>query len=233
MINRLARWAPLLGLAYGLLLAAVLFSTPSPPAVDASTAKIIHFYASHRGALQLQVYLLAYCGVAVVAFFGVLAAYLRRYGAESLARVGIAGAVVMATGYGIGAGCDVLVSHKSVAVTAANAQILNLLNDDLPFVALALGSVLAMVSLGIAILQTKALPAWLGWVAIVAGLGSGTGTFVSFIGILLGALWAIAASVVLYRRMATAAPATITLPAAPADVPSQGQSQESGSRIRG
>lgn len=232
MISRLSRWAPLLGVLYGVLLAAVIVSMPPPPSVDASAAKIMSYYNGHRGALQVQVYLLAYCGIALVAYFGVLTGYLRRHGADTLARVGFAGAMIMATGFGIGAGSGVLVSHKTVPVTAANAQLLNLLNDDLPFVTLALGGVLALISIGIAVLSTKSLPAWVGWVAIIAGVASGVGTFISFIAIMLGGLWSIAGSIVLYRRMSTM-PTQITLPAdAAPEIPTQSAPAEPNVRLQ-
>jgi hypothetical protein len=93
-----------------------------------------------------------------------------------------------------------MLSHKSVVLNPGAAQALNLVNNDAPFITLAAGSLLAMIAVGVAILSTKALPTWMAWVAIVSGVASGVGTFVSFLGLMLGALWILVASVMLYRR---------------------------------
>ena len=199
MINRLSRWAPLAGVAYTVLFAVVIFATPSTPDINASTTKIIDFYSSHRGGMQVQTYLLAYCGVSVVVFFGVLTSYLSQHGANVLARVGFAGSVILATAFGIGAAASGLLAHKSVTLSPSTAQTLNLINEDLPFIALFVGLLLTMIATGLAIVTTNALPTWMGWVAIVSGVGAGVGSFVSWIALMLAGLWTLTASIMLFR----------------------------------
>jgi hypothetical protein len=217
---------------YTVLFALVIFATPSTPGEDASTAKIIHFYSTHRGGMRLQVYLLAYCGVFAVVFFAVLTNYLRRHGANVLARVGFAGSVVVATAFGIGAAASDLLTHKSSTLTPADAQALNLINNDLPFIALFVGLLLAMISTGVAVLGTKALPTWMGWVAIVCGVAAGLGSFVSWIGLMLAGLWILVASIMLYQRMN--AEGAAAMPAGGSgQIPAQGQPQGADSTISG
>lgn len=234
MMNRLNRWVPLAGVVYAILFAVLIFATPSTPAVNASTAKIVDFYASHRGGMQVQVYLLAYCAVFVVVFFAVLTSYLRRMGASALARVAFAGSLILAAAYGIGAGTTAMLDHKSVTINAGSAQVLNLINNDLPFIALFVGLLLTMIATGVAILTTRALPAWMGWVAIVSGVGSGLGSFVSWIALMLGALWVLVASVMLYRRMSAEPARAPTVPSGgSSQVPGQPQATDSGMPIGG
>jgi hypothetical protein len=183
--------------------------------------------------MEVSVYLLAYCAVLAVVFFAAMTSYLRRMGANVLARVAFAGSVIVAVGFGVAAGTTAMLTHKSVTLDSGAAQTLNLINNDLPFIALFVGLLLAMIATGVAIIETKALPAWMGWVAIVAGVGSGIGSFVSWIAMLLSGLWILTASVMLYQRQDDAA---MTTSAGGSDrIPAQGQAQtsESGMSIGG
>jgi hypothetical protein len=240
MMNRLSRWMPLAGVLYTVLLALVLFATPSTPDSNAGPLKVIDSYASHRGGLQVATYLLAYTGIALVVFFAVLSGYLRRRGADVTARVMLIGATVMAAGYGIAAGTNAMIGEKtaisaagsSAAAQQATAHVLNLVNDDLPFIALLAGGLLAMIAVGVAVLNTRVLPTWMGWVAIVAGVANGVGTFVSFIGLMLGALWILVASVMLYQRMNAESGAAMPTGGS-STVPAQGMSDGSNTRVLG
>jgi hypothetical protein len=231
-MQRLNRWAPLLGVAFVLCLAGAFFG-PSTPDVNASSAKVIDFYGSHRGALMFQAYLLGIGGLLLVAFFGAMTAYLRRMGADALARVALAGSVIMAVAMCLGGTMNVLLTHKSVTMTASTAQTLNLLNNDLPFILLVVGLGLVAFATGIAILSTKAMPAWQGWVALVIGLVAIAGGPVGWFAIMASGLWVLALSITLYRRMDDGSAATISMPdAAAMQIPAQGQPQDSSTTVR-
>ncbi|HWC36629.1 MAG TPA: hypothetical protein VG650_17610 [Mycobacteriales bacterium] len=209
MTNRLERLMPLTGVVFLLLMVAVM-TGPSTPDVNASATKIIDFYSKHRGYLQAQAFLMAYAGAVLVWFTTVLCAYLRRAGARASATASLCGSVVVATAFGVAAGCNLLLTHKSVSLAPASAQTLNLVNNDLPFVALFAGVLLTMVSLGAAVLTTRAFPAWLGWAAVVCGIAAGVGSFVSWFAFMATSVWVLVASVMLYQRQER--PSSITLP---------------------
>lgn len=209
MTNRLTRLMPLTGVVFLLLMVAVM-TGPSTPDVNASATKIIDFYGKHRGYLQAQAYLLAYAGVFLVWFTAVMCSYLRRAGARTSAAAALGGAVIVGAAFGVGAATNILLTHKSVTLTPSSAQTLNLVANDLPFFALFAGVLLLMVSLGAAVLTTRALPIWLGWTAVVFGIGAGVGSFVSWIALMASTLWVAAASVMLYLRQDQ--PSSITLP---------------------
>lgn len=226
-MNRLNRLMPLTGVVFLALMVAVM-TGPSTPDVNASGAKIIDFYGKHRGYLQAQAYLLAYAGIFLVWFTATICSYLRRAGARTSAAAALCGSVIVGAAFGVGAATNILLTHKSVTLTASSAQTLNLVANDLPFVALFAGVLLTMVSLGAAVLSTRALPAWLGWTAVVFGIAAGVGTFVSWLALPASTLWIAVASVMLYRRESR--PSSITLPGAPGrlTVPVPGRESVSG-----
>jgi len=231
MMDRLSRWAPLSGVVYVVLFVVAVFAFPGTPSIGDSSSSIIKFYGSHRGSMQASAYLLAYCAIFTVVFFAVLTNYLRRMGANVLARVAFAGSIIVAVGFGVGAGTTSILTHRSVPLDSGTAQVLNLLNNDLPFVTLFLGLALAMIATGAAVLGTKALPTWMGWVAVVAGVGAGIGNFVSWIALLLTGLWILTASVMLYQRMN--ADAAAMPPGGSSTVPAQGMPHGSDTRVSG
>jgi hypothetical protein len=231
-MQRLSRWAPLAGVVFVLCLAGAIIG-PSTPDINDSSAKIIAFYGKHRGELMVQAYFLGLGGLFLVAFFGSLTAHLRRMGADALARVALAGAVIMAVAMCLGGTMNVLLTHKSVTMTPSTAQTLNLLNNDLPFVTLVVGLALATFATGIAVLSTKAMPAWQGWTALVIGLVAIAGGPIGWFAIMASGLWVLALSITLYRRMDDGSAATISMPdAAAMQIPAQGQPQDSSTQVR-
>jgi hypothetical protein len=227
-MNRLSRWMPLAGVLFTLLLASI-FLVPQTPDVNASPAKITSFYASHRGALQAQTYLLAYAAIALVCFMAILTTRLRRMGADMLGRIAFAGSIMLAAGFAFGAATNIMLTHKSVTYDASSAKTLNLIANDSFFIAIAVGLVLMMVPTGIAILGTKSLPAWMGWVAVVAGVGAAVG-WVAWIALMVTGLWSLVASVMLYQRMNAESGAAMPTGGS-STVPAQGMPQATDTRI--
>jgi hypothetical protein len=76
-------------------------------------------------------------------------------------------------------------------------QSIHVLNNDL-FFPLSGGAALFLVAAGVLSLRTRALPAWLGWVAIVLGVISVTPA--GFFGFLATIVWIGVVSVLLYLR---------------------------------
>jgi hypothetical protein len=234
MMERLNRWGPLSGVVFVALLAVTIFAFPSTPDVNASTAKIVGFYASHRGALQAQAYTLAYAAVFLVWFYVLFAARLRRMGANALATAVVVGVAIMAVAMGIGAALNIAMTHRTAPLSASSAQAMNLLNNDLPFIALFTGLLITMLTVGVAVLRTEALPKYMGWIAVVIGVLVATGTWLAWIGLMASGLWTVAASVMVYLDPQDAdvmAPTTGGSDRIPAQ--SQAQASESGMAIGG
>ena len=94
--------------------------------------------------------------------------------------------------------------HDELAAPAAE-QALNVLQDDL-FPVNFVGLAAFMFGNGLAIVKSKALPQWLGWVAIVIGVLSVAAPIAWFsLFSLLG--WTLVASILVYLRQGERAPA--------------------------
>ena len=91
-------------------------------------------------------------------------------------------------------------------VPVAVTQSIHVLSHDVLF-PLAAGGAVFLVAAGVLGVRTRALPAWLSWVAVVLGVASITP--IGFLAFLAAVLWIAIVSVLLYRRPldGTAAPA--------------------------
>jgi hypothetical protein len=91
MLERLGRFAPLLGLVFvGLFIASFAVGGNTPNA-DASAQKVVSFYHSHRGSQQASSFLLAYGVLFALAFAAVLRSYSRaRSNSDGLITFGFA-----------------------------------------------------------------------------------------------------------------------------------------------
>jgi hypothetical protein len=206
------RRVPLIsGVAFvGLLVAALVMG--STPGSGSSGAKIISFYTTHHGRSNAAVLLLGYGAVMAVIFYANVAGFLRSRGSDLLATLTIAGGVIVAVALLLAAGTTAALTDKTSTLSAGAAQALNQMNEDLFFVALFAGLMLATTSIGIAILRTKALPKALGIVTLVVGVVAVSGIGAWFAFLATGPLALVLAGYI-YQRQGQ--PASITMPDVP------------------
>lgn len=205
MSPRLARYAPLTGVVFAVLTFIAFFSGGETPDANASPAKVIVYYTQHRSEIETSAVLVAFAFLFAVFFAGALAGYLRRNGASAgLTGLVIGGAVLMAVGAGILAGVEYGLAHNLHYVGAQTAQTLNILNNQL-FLPLVIGGCVIGISSGLAILATRSLPAWLGWVAIVLGIAAAIPP-IGFFALLVLLVWTLAVSILVYMRTGAAEP---------------------------
>jgi hypothetical protein len=183
----------------------------TPDAGD-SGAKILAYYNSHQGRSGAALILFGYAAVMAVIFYSGVASYLRRRGAELTATLTVAGGVLFATALLIGAGSIAALTDHTDKLTPDAAQALNSVSEDLFWVAMLAGLMVATLSMGIGMLQTKSMPKALGIVTVVVGVvaASGIGGWFAFLG--SGPLILVIAGY-LYQR--TGSQETITLPEVP------------------
>jgi hypothetical protein len=195
-------------------LVAVGIATSNTPDSGSSGAKVIDFYRSHHGRANASVILFGYASVMAVVFYSGMAGYLRRRGADLLATLTVVGGVLTAVGLGLGAGSTAALTDNTSKLSTGAAQALNQVSEDIFFITLFAGLMVATLSMGIGILQTKSMPKALGIVTVVVGIValSGIGAWFAFLG--SGPLILVLAGY-LYQR--TGAPDSITMP----DVPGQ------------
>lgn len=213
---------PLAGVALVGLAVAGLFMSDTPDAGE-SGEKILAYYNSHQGRSHAALILFGYAAVMAVIFYSGVASYLRRRGAELTATLTVAGGVIFATSLLIGAGSVAALTDHTDKLTPDAAQALNSVSEDLFWVAMLAGLMIATLSMGIGMLQTKSMPKALGIVTVVVGVvaASGIGGWFAFLG--SGPLILVIAGY-LYQR--TGESDAVTLP----DVPGQrSKLTESGS----
>ncbi|MCW2757865.1 MAG: hypothetical protein JWO46_1611 [Nocardioidaceae bacterium] len=164
----LNRLAPLTGVAFFvLLMGAAIAAGPTPGAYD-SGAKVLRIFAAHEGAERVSNLLDALGVVFLVFFAGILRAHLRQAGA--LATVAFGGLVVLATGGAARAGVGWALASGHDHLDPSTAQTLNVIfYGHYPAI---VGIAIFMFAAWLAVLRTRALPLWLGWLALPIGLAA-------------------------------------------------------------
>jgi hypothetical protein len=173
-----------------------------PDPSDDPVQEIITFYEDNTDSIWIGSLLQVWAGTFLIFFGGYLRKVLRAAEGEGhmLSAVTLAGAVILALAAAIDGTINIALAEAVDSVEGldpAAVQALSLLwsNDFLPF---ALGAQVFLLAAGLSVVRHGALPAWLGWVAIVLGVAAVTP--VGFVAFLAGALWIGVVSVMLAMR---------------------------------
>ena len=215
---------PLAGVALVALVVVGLFMTHTPDAGDSGT-KVLKYYNSHEGRTGASLIIFGYAGVMSIIFYSGLATYLRRRGAELTATLTVAGGVVFGASLCLASGTAAVLLDNTDKLSPDAAQALNSVSEDLFWVMMIAGLMIATLSMGIAMLQTKSMPKALGIATVVVGVvaASGIGGWFAFLG--SGPLILVIAGY-LYQR--TGRPDEVSLP----DVPGQRAVEESPTKTK-
>jgi hypothetical protein len=213
-MSKWGKWAPLCGVVFvGLLVASFALSGNSPGA-DASGAKVLSFYTAHRGEQQGAAFLGMYALVFFLFFAAAFRGYVRRIRPESgsLATLSFGGALLLAVGGGVLSATQFALSDSPGHLSAGAAQALNVLNNDI-FIPLVAGACVFMIANGLVTIRHGALPAWLGWTALLIGVVSVTP--IGFFGFMATIAWVLIVSVlIVVREVRATAAAPAARPAA-------------------
>src|SRR2546423_6280883 len=193
------RLAPLTGLVFAIAFLVILFASGDSPNADAHTAKVINYWTKHKDSEMVTSLIAAIAFLFFAWFAGCLRARLALLegGGRRLANTCFGGALIMTVGALLFSGTSFAAADTVGKVPVTVTQSIHVLNNDL-FFPLAGGAALFLLAAGVLSLRTRALPAWLGWVAIVLGIVSVTP--VGFFAILVAILWVAIVSVLLYLR---------------------------------
>jgi hypothetical protein len=199
MFDRWNRFVPLTGVVFVALLVASNVLLGSTPESSDSAAKVIAFYQAHRTRIETSSYLTGLSLFFGLFFYACLRDCLHRARAgERLAATAFGGAILFAVGGGLAAGSQFALADVPSKLSPAAAQALNLLENDISVFALTAGVAVLLMASGIAILRTRLLPVWLGWIAIViAVVGLTPAGFFAF---LAAGIWTLVASILIYMR---------------------------------
>jgi hypothetical protein len=198
MNDRWSRRVPLIGLLFAGCLIATIALSWNTPDDKASGAKVISYYHSHRGQ-EMTANILGVYAVAFWLFFaGAIRSYLRRSGAsERVTTTGYAGAILFGVGGALLSAVGFALANEINRIDPSGAHTLNLAQQGLFFPAAA-GQFVFGISAAVAIRQSRALPAWLAWVALAFGIVAITP--IGFFGTFVMVVWSIVVSVLIYQR---------------------------------
>jgi hypothetical protein len=201
-----ARLFPLAGIAAVALFVIAFAVGGESPGTDDSIRKIVSFYRDNDSDQVWAAALLTWGTAFFLLFSSGLWRFLRnadpeRRGGSTLV---VVGSTVFAVGATIFAGISFTLGDAADDMGPAAIQALNALNSDM-FFTVALGTFTFLIGAGASVVQTGALPKWIGWVAMVIAVVALTP--LGFFAFLVMLVWLLIVSVLVYlRQSATPAP---------------------------
>lgn len=193
------RLAPLAGIAFvALVVAAVIIGGETPDNGD-SPRSIARFWIENDADQMWASAIGAWATAFFVWFAASVRVMLRRAeeGTARLSALSFAGAIIAAGGLLASMSLTFVIADAPDDIAPQVAQTLTILSNGF-FFPIAIGFGIFYVATGIATVRTGVLPVWLGWLTIVLGIACMTP--VGFFAFLLGAVWIVALSIVLFRR---------------------------------
>ena len=205
------RLIPLItGILFVALVVVSIFTGPGGSATDtnANPAKTLaYFQAPHAHYAGLSALLITLAVTIGVFFFASVRDYLRRDEAQaSLAGTAFGGAIIFGASGALSAGALLAISDSPKTLLPATAQMLNLIQNDVSNGMQAAGLAILFLAVGIAVIRSRLLPLWWGWVTIVLGLVAASVilSFIAFIGM---GVWAIVTAIMMYVKLGKASDA--------------------------
>jgi hypothetical protein len=210
MSDRFARFAPLVtGVLFVVMVLKGTQMTSNTPATTANGATVLAYYQAHNARMGGAGFSLMLSVVFGLFFYGILRSYLSRSPrAEWAAMIGFGGAIMFGVGALVRAGVDFAFSDVQTQLSAATAQVLNVLQNDLNAFLISGGLCALMLGFGIATLRGRLMPRWFGWITIVIGVLAPAGPLIG-IALPLEAVWILVTSVMLFQRNAVVSPRTV------------------------
>ncbi len=203
-MNRGKDWlVPLTGVVFfGLVVAAFAATGAGGDATNATqktAQEIADHYKDHKDKEMLGSFLLGLAAVFFVFFAGWLRKVLREAEGTGgmLSAVSLVGATVFAAGLGVGATIHFAVADLADDLDPVAIQAMNGIDYDF-FIPLGIGMSIFMLATGISVVRHRALPKWLGWVAIVLGVVAYSPA--GFFGFMGSLVWVLVASIILAAR---------------------------------
>jgi hypothetical protein len=168
---RLSRLLPLFGVLAVALVVIGVVVVGNTPDTDDPLSKVVSFYTKHDSDVSAGGGLLVIAALAFLVWSVQLRSvlFLAEGGSATRATLGLVGSVVFAVGMTIFGGINFALGDAPEKYDPAVLQTLNVLTQDL-FPPIAVGGVLTLFGYGLALVKTRALPVWLGWIAIVGAL---------------------------------------------------------------
>lgn len=197
---------PLTGVLFVVLVIVSFVIGGEPPDAQEGRQAIVDHYVENKSTVIVGAVLGGFAVVALLFFFNHLRSVFRRAepaGAE-LSTMVLAGAILMGAGFAFDGTLMFAMAEAADDIDPVALQGLQALWDR-DFIPMAAGMLTVLLASGLSIVRYRAMPVWLGWVAIVLGVGALTPVgFFAFIG---AALWILIVAALLFTRGDRKAPA--------------------------
>jgi hypothetical protein len=195
----LQRYAPLAGVVFVLLIVLAAIIGGESPDTDDSRREVVNFWRDNDAAQVWASVIATWSSIFFLWFAASLRSVLREReeGSTRLSALSFAGAIIAAGGLTALASLSFAAADVADDVPGGVTQTLSVLSSDF-FFPIAAGYAVFLLAAGILAVRTAALPAWLAWPAIVLGILCVTP--VGFFALLVGLVWVVVVSVLLYRR---------------------------------
>lgn len=176
------RWGAATGIVFVVLGIIALAIVQAPPQPDASTDDVVAYFSENRDAILAQEYLFAVAGIFFLWFLGSLRSQLRRAegGTGRLSAVAFAGGIATYVAFGTGAAISTSLATGIAGEGGPVAASFFELGSRV-FIGVSFPVIVLSLAASIAILRSRALPEWLGWVGGLVALSSVVSTFGLFI----------------------------------------------------
>ena len=211
MEGKLARYAPLTGALFVVVVTIGFAVGGDTPDADASGSEVIDFYKDKEGRQFVATLLVVLGAVALVWFASSLRSILRTAegGTGRVSNIAFAGGVGAAVGFWVSAAIHFTLADVGGDLDAAAVQALNALDSD-SFLAFAPGIAILLLATALVALRSAVLPSWLAWIAIVVFVASFTP--VGFVAFILSGVWIIVVSILLFRAQPAVTAAVQAMP---------------------
>jgi len=198
--DTISRWLPLAGIGFGALQIAGDLVIGDFPDENTSSTKLVHYYAAHHDQVGQGGRLMLLGCVFLALFVAALVVRCRHhFGAAAVIAVG--GAAMLAAEVASGSTYALLGTIGSeTGVDPAALQSWHINGAEF---GIGVGTTVLLLGVALAGIVARAVPRWIGWTALVLGIGILTPP-VGFFASMLTLLWALAAGIALtIRRPAT------------------------------
>jgi hypothetical protein len=198
------RLAPLTGVVFVVLIVVAVIVGGETPDNDDPAATIRQFWIDNEDEQLWGSVIAAWASLFFVWFAGSLRSHLRRAegGTGRVSALNFAGAIIGATGLLTAFSFSFAIAEDAERLSPDAIQALTILSNGF-FLPIAGGFAIFFFAAGVVAVRAGVLPAWLGWFSIVLGIACVTP--IGFFALLIGVLWILGVSILLYVREGAAA----------------------------
>jgi hypothetical protein len=195
-----ARYAPLSGILFVVLLVVSFFIGGDTPDSNDSTQKVIQLWSDNDSKQIAGAIVGAVATVPFLWFLSSLRSMLRvaEGGTGRLSNLAFAGGILLATGAVVDSSLQFAVAESVGDVPPLVTQSLSVLYSDFFFV-FPIGVGTFALATGLVVLRTGVLAAWLGWLVFLLGIIAFV-PLVGFFSVFVVFAWIVVVSIIMFRR---------------------------------